>query len=91
MIKSKAVIINRLGFHFRPADVFTDAMNRYVSNIQISTNGESINGKSINDIMAADIPHGAELEITCDGKDEAEAIAEAINLINTGCGETTAA
>lgn len=89
MIKSNAIVINSRGFHFRPADVFTYAMKRYASKIQITANGQRINGKSINDILAADINNGAELEITCDGSDENEALSEAINLINTGCGEIT--
>ncbi len=38
-------------------------------------------------LMAAGIPCGTEVEVKCDGADEKEALAAAIELIKSGLGE----
>ena len=48
---------------------------------------KEVNGKSPMALMAAGIPCGTEVEVKCDGADEAEALAAAIELIKSGLGE----
>ena len=38
-------------------------------------------------LMAACIKCGAEVEVTCDGPDEEEALAKAVELIESGLGD----
>ena len=49
--------------------------------------GKKINAKSVMLIIAACIKCGAEVTIECDGADEKEALAKAVELIESGFGE----
>ncbi len=53
----------------------------------VVTPEKEVNGKSPMALMAAGIPCGTEVEVKCDGADEAEALAAAIELIKSGLGE----
>lgn len=91
MIKATTTIRNAHGIHFRPAEVLASAMRHYDSDISVIANGKHCNCKSIDDILSAGIQQGTSIEIDCDGHDENDALAEAINIINTGFGERTIA
>lgn len=87
MVSKTTKIVNEMGFHMRPANVFVTAMTKYASNINIIANEKKINGKSIMNIMAACIKYGSEITIECDGTDEQAMLDEAIALIDSGFGE----
>ena len=87
MVSKEFTIKNKMGFHMRPANVFVTEMTKYASSVNIIFNGKTINGKSIMNIMAACIKCGSEIEVVCDGADENEALAEAVQLIESGLGE----
>ena len=71
----------------RPASVFATAMGKYASNVTIMFNGNSYNAKSLLNIIAACIKCGSEIELVCDGPDENEALADAVERIESGLGE----
>jgi phosphocarrier protein len=71
----------------RPAGVFAKAMTKFESNVNIVFNGTKTNGKSLLNIIGACIKCGSEVEIECEGVDEAEALKTAIELIESGLGE----
>ena len=50
-------------------------------------NGNSYNAKSLLNIIAACIKCGSEIELVCDGPDENEALADAVERIESGLGE----
>lgn len=87
MVSQTTKIVNEMGFHMRPANVFVTAMTKYSSNINIIANDKKINGKSIMNIMAACIKCGSEITVECDGDDEQAMLSEAINMIESGFGE----
>lgn len=87
MVAKKVEIVNKMGFHMRPASAFVTAMSKYDSNINIVFNGKKINGKSTMSIMAGCIKCGSEVTVECDGKDEQAMLDEAVNMINSGFGE----
>lgn len=87
MVSQKVTIINAEGFHMRPAGVFSSAMGKFKSSIYILFNGNKINGKSLMNIIASGIKCGSEVEIECSGEDENEALAKAVELINSGLGD----
>jgi phosphocarrier protein HPr len=87
MVSEKLTVINKMGFHMRPASMFVQAMAKYKSNINIVFNGKNIDGKSIMNVMAACMKCGSEIEIQCDGPDEKEMLAEAAGLVKSGLGE----
>lgn len=87
MVSQKIVIKNEQGLHMRPAGVFAKAMTKFQSDVNIVYNGNKTNGKSLLNIIGACIKCGSEIEIECDGADEAEALKTAIELIESGLGE----
>lgn len=87
MVSEKVTVINKMGFHMRPASAFVQTMAQFKSDINIVFNGKNIDGKSIMNVMAACMKQGSELELQCSGPDEAEMLQAAANLINSGLGE----
>lgn len=87
MVSEKLTVINKMGFHMRPASVFVQAMAKYKSDINIVFNGKNIDGKSIMNVMAACMKCGAEIEIQCTGEDEAAMLKEASDLVKSGLGD----
>lgn len=84
MVSKETEIINEMGFHMRPANVFVSAMSKYSSEIFIMFNGNKINGKSIMNIMAACIKKGSKITVECSGADEQAMLDEAIQMIESG-------
>ena len=87
MVSKPVTIINAQGFHMRPAQIFTAAMMKYQSSVTIKFNGKDVNGKSLMFIIPACIKCGSNIEIVCDGPDEEAALAEAVQIIESGFGE----
>ncbi len=87
MVSKQLVLTNAQGFHMRPASVFAAAMGKFACDVTIRFNGNDYNAKSLLNIIAACIKCGSEIEIICNGADENEALAEAVNLVESGLGE----
>ncbi|MEE0858323.1 MAG: HPr family phosphocarrier protein [Acutalibacteraceae bacterium] len=87
MVSKKTTVVNAEGFHMRPASVFANTMGKFDSSVNLVVNGTTINGKSLMNIIAACIKCGTEVEIQCDGTDENEALAKAVEMIESGLGE----
>lgn len=77
MEKLQAVIIDKIGFHARPASKVMNIASKYESKIEIKKEDGTIgNLKSVMNIMALAIKQGEKIEITAEGSDEKEAIKE---------------
>ena len=87
MVSKKVTVINKMGFHMRPASAFVQAMAQFKSDINIVFNGKNIDGKSIMNVMAACMKQGSVLELQCSGPDEEAMLKAAADLINSGLGE----
>ena len=87
MVSKKVTLVNAQGFHMRPASVFATAMGKYASSVTIKFNGNDYNAKSLLNIIAACIKCGSEIELVCDGPDENEALADAVERNESGLGE----
>lgn len=83
----ECVIRNRLGLHARAAAKFVHTATRYSSQIRISRDGKTMDGKSIMGILLLAAAHGTTVVITADGVDEADAIDELCRLVAGGFGE----
>ena len=84
MVSKDTKVVDKLGLHMRPANIFITAMTKYKSDITIVFNGNKINGKSIMNIMAACIKYDSPITIICDGEDEQAMLDEAESLIENG-------
>jgi phosphocarrier protein len=87
MVSEKVTIINKQGLHARPAGVFVKEMANFQSNITIINGEKKVNAKRVMQLMTACIKCGTEIEIQCEGPDEAEMLQAAIDLIKSGMGD----
>ncbi|WP_133134462.1 HPr family phosphocarrier protein [Legionella wadsworthii] len=87
MIKTKIKIINKLGLHARASAKFVSTASKYQSQINITSNSQTVNGKSIMGVMMLAANKGSELLMEIDGPDEAEMNEALTRLINNYFGE----
>ena len=76
-------IQNSLGLHARPAMAFVDAANGFECDVRVRrTDGdETVDGKSIMQMLLLAATQGTELEITCDGSDASKALSALLRLL----------
>lgn len=63
------------GIHARPATLLVQAASKFNSDIHLEYNGKKVNLKSIMGVMSLGVPKGAQIKITAEGADAAEAMA----------------
>lgn len=84
MVSKTVKVVDKMGFHMRPANVFVSEMSKFKSEITLEVGDKEINGKSIMNIMAACIKFGTDVTIKCSGEDEAEMLEKAASMIENG-------
>ncbi|MDP3716892.1 MAG: HPr family phosphocarrier protein [Acidobacteriota bacterium] len=87
MTTRECVIRNRLGLHARAAAKFVHLATRFMSQVRVSREGRTMDGKSIMGILLLAAAPGASIVITADGADEAEAADALCRLVEGGFGE----
>ena len=75
-------IQNKLGLHARPAMAFVDLAGRYKSTLTIRKQGQTVDGKSIMQMMMLAATQGTELEIEASGPDAEKMVADLEDLVN---------
>ena len=87
MVSANVKVINPQGMHMRPAQVFVAEMLKYPCDVSVACNGKTVNGKSIMHLMTACLKQGSELEISCNGDQEADCLKAAVALVESGLGD----
>lgn len=87
MVSQKITINNPSGLHLRPAGTLCNIAIKYQSLITFSYDGGTANAKSVLSVLGACVKCGDEIELVCEGIDEAEAMKAMIAAINSGLGE----
>lgn len=80
-------IINKLGLHARAAAKLVTAASKFSSDIKVSHNGQTVNGKSIMGIMMLAAAKGSDICVSVNGSDEIEALAAICQLVENRFGE----
>jgi len=86
-MSQECVIRNRLGLHARAAAKFVHTATRYTSQIRVTRDGKTMDGKSIMGILLLAAAAGTTVTISADGIDEADAIDALCRLVSGGFGE----
>jgi phosphocarrier protein HPr len=68
-------VIAETGIHARPATLLVQTASKFNSDINLEYKGKSVNLKSIMGVMSLGVGQGAEVVISANGTDEAEAIS----------------
>ena len=87
MVSQKAAIKNPTGLHLRPAGELCKAAMQYKSLITFKYGDNTANAKSVLSVLGACVKSGDEIEIICEGEDEAEALKAMLQLVMDGLGE----
>lgn len=75
MEKKAYHIVAETGIHARPATLLVQAASKFASDINLEYNGKKVNLKSIMGVMSLGVGQGADVVITAEGADQADAIA----------------
>ena len=82
MVVEKVVTIkNKQGLHARPAALFVQIANKFVSEITLAKGRQKINGKSIMGIMMLAAGAGSKVTVTANGDDADRAMIELEKLL----------
>jgi len=87
MIEKTFLIINKLGLHARASAKFVTAASQFESDINVSRNDRTVNGKSIMGMMMLAAAKDTEILVSADGIDAEQALKEIEQLINNYFGE----
>ncbi len=87
MVSRRVVIKNPTGLHLRPAGILCKEAMKFKSLITFSFRESTANAKSVLSVLGACVKCGDEIELVCDGDDEAEALQALINAVDSGLGE----
>jgi len=68
-------IVAETGIHARPATLLVQTASKFNSDINLEYKGKSVNLKSIMGVMSLGVGQGADVTISAEGADEADAIA----------------
>lgn len=74
MQSKEITITHEEGVHARPASVFVREAAKFQSEITLTADGTTVNGKSIMGLLMLALCNGARVEVHADGPDEADAV-----------------
>ena len=85
MVAQLVKITNPTGLDVKPAGSLCREAMKFKSKVTYSYgSGNTANAKSVLSVLGAGVQPGDELEITCEGVDEAEALAAMVELFESG-------
>ncbi len=84
MVRQKLTVTNETGLHLRPAGILCHAAMLYKSHIELIHGENTANAKSVLSVLAAGVRSGDEIELTCEGEDEQEAMEAMVKLFASG-------
>ncbi|QJC29261.1 HPr family phosphocarrier protein [Enterobacteriaceae endosymbiont of Plateumaris rustica] len=81
MFQEEIIINNTHGLHIRPAALFVKEAKSFISDITITSNGKTVNAKSLFKIQTLGMTKGTSIILTASGKDEKKAIEHLVKII----------
>ena len=87
-ISRTVVVTNPQGLHARPADLFVKLASQYQATIDVTKDGERVDGKSILAILTLAAVQGTELTIEASGPDAEVALNALSELVARNFDET---
>lgn len=87
MIKTTITIINKLGLHARASAKFVSTAARYQSQIHVTKDSQTVNGKSIMGVMMLAANKGTTITMEINGPDEEQMTHALVQLIDNFFGE----
>jgi phosphocarrier protein HPr len=79
-VKRDIEIVNKLGLHLRAAAQFIQTANRFKSDVMVTKDGRTVNGKSIMGVMTLVATKGSKISVEAKG-DDAEVCLDALGAL----------
>ncbi|GAA0078077.1 HPr family phosphocarrier protein [Clostridium weizhouense] len=83
MVSKEVVVKNGSGLHARPATLLVKKASGFKSDVSIEYNGKKANVKSLIGVLSLAVTKEATIKITASGDDEALAVEELVNLVQS--------
>jgi phosphocarrier protein len=87
VVEETVVVRNYPGIHAYPAGIFVKKASEFQSDIFVRHGDLNVNGKSILGVLMLAAETGAQLTISAEGPDEADAVRALIQLVESRFGE----
>jgi phosphocarrier protein HPr len=87
MPSKEFTLINKLGLHARAAAKLVNLTSGFESDITLSRNGKTVNGKNIMGVMMLAASCGTAIEVDASGSDAEEALQQIEQLVQDRFGE----
>ena len=88
MAEQTMTIKNKTGLHMRPAEMIVKTASKFRSEIFITKEDLTVNGKSIMGLMMLAAEFGSSITIQATGEDEQEALTALVDVVENNFGET---
>ena len=82
--QEQVVVSNPQGLHARPAHQFVSLASQFSAQVQVSRDGEQVDGKSILSVLTLGAEQGVELSIRATGRDARQAVSALVELVRKG-------
>jgi phosphocarrier protein HPr len=82
-VTRELTVVNKLGIHARPASLFVRLASQFDCQVLVEKDGESVNGKSIMNLMMLAAGPGSRIRISAEGADAAQAVDQIETLVNS--------
>jgi phosphocarrier protein HPr len=83
LLERTVVVANKVGLHARPAAEFVRLAGRFDSEVKLTKDDLTVDGKSIMGVMMLAAECGSRLTIAIDGEDEEEAMSALVGFLET--------
>ena len=87
MVSREITIINKLGLHARAAARLVSLASSFESDVRVTRDGKTVNGKSIMGVMMLAASQNTQITISVDGADEQTALNKLEALVADRFGE----
>jgi len=79
----KLEIQNKLGLHARAAALFVQTVNKYSSQVTVSNDGQTADGRSIMGMLTLGAPQGSKIQVEVTGEDADKALRAIEKLLDS--------
>jgi phosphocarrier protein len=87
MAERTVTIVNKTGLHMRPAEQIVHLASKFRSEVTLSKDNLSVNGKSLMGVLMLAAECGSFITIEANGEDAEEAVHALVNLVENKFGE----
>lgn len=87
-MEQEFIVANQLGIHARVAAQIVKTAAQYDADVRISKSGNSVDGKSLLDLLTLVCPKGSKVLVSACGPDAADVLAALASLFQAKFGES---